>query len=267
MTSFVHANDVFTTEIRTGGVSGSVVSNTTNSPITGGGAQTVAGVVGTYSASGVYQGALATTYTITESISGSTTLNNQYDTAISCTNAYVASTTVLPTTYSYTTGADISPVSGDDISCTLTNSVKQPLVRVHKTVSSLVSVADRFTTQLRTGGVSGTVVSGTTNSATIGGGVVTTGGAGTYSASGSYQATAATIYTITEAITAGTSNLGQYTTTISCSNARAGATTVLPTTAPFNLTPAAGDDISCTLTNIANPVSYTHLTLPTKRIV
>ena len=43
---------------------------------------------------------------------------------------------------------------GDDISCTLTNSIRQPKIRVHKTVVSLVDANDRFTTQIRTGGMS-----------------------------------------------------------------------------------------------------------------
>ncbi|PTQ89995.1 hypothetical protein [Agitococcus lubricus] len=250
--SYVSANDVITTEIRTGGVAGTVVSNTTASTTVGGGVVTTAGATGTYNTAGTYQGMVGATYTITESISGSTTSTDQYETSISCTNAYTASTTVLPTTYSATLGADITVNSGDDISCTLSNRIKQPVIRVNKVVSSLVNASDRFTTQVRTGGVSGAVVSTTSSSTTTGGGVVTTGGAGTYNAAGSYQGIVGTSYTITEIISAGSSPLSQYTTTISCTNARVASTTPLPSTAPFILTPAAGDDISCTLTNIAN---------------
>jgi len=130
---------------------------------------------------------------------------------------------------------------------------------VHKTVASLVNAADRFTTQIRTGGSGGSVVSGTSASSTLGGGVLTTGGAGSYNAPGSFQAVAGTSYTLTEVLTAGPSNIGQYDVTVSCSNSRSGANTVLPSggAQPFNLTPAAGDDLTCTLSNAVRQPTVT----------
>lgn len=245
--SLVDANDRFTTELRTGGVSGMVVSNTSASTTLGGGVLTTGGAA-SYNATGQYQATIATAYTITESISVGSSLLNQYNTTISCTNVYTGSSTVLPTASPYT----ITPIAGDDISCTLSNSIKQPLIRVHKIVNGLRNSNDRFTTQIRTGGVSGTVVSSTTNSATTGGGVLTTGGSAYYQTAGSYQATIGTTYTLTEILSAGSSTLGQYNSSISCTNARTGAATVLPSgsTAPFNVVPVAGDDISCIFTNI-----------------
>ncbi|MDO8416575.1 MAG: hypothetical protein Q7S87_10240, partial [Agitococcus sp.] len=249
VTALVDANDRFTTQVRTGGVGGTVVSSTTNNVTTGGGVLTTGGAA-TYSAAGSFQSIIGTTYTFTEALSGGTSLANQYATTVSCTNARTTGpATTLPT------GAvqpfDIIPKAGDDVTCTLTNTPIAPLIRVNKTVTSIVDAADRFTTQIRTGGVAGTVVSDTTASATSGGGVLTTGGVATYTATGSNQSAAGTTYTLTEVISAGPSNVGQYDTTVSCSNSRAGATTTLPTgsTQPFNITPVAGDNITCTVSN------------------
>ncbi|RZU35410.1 hypothetical protein EV700_3363, partial [Fluviicoccus keumensis] len=249
VTALVDANDRFTTQIRTGGVAGTVVSGTTASATSGGGVLTTGGTA-TYSAPGSYQATIGTTYTLTEALSGGTSLANQYATSLSCVNARTAGpATTLPS--GSTAPFDLTPKAGDDISCTLTNTPIAPVIRINKTVTSIVNAADRFTTQIRTGGTGGTVVSDTTASATSGGGVLTTGGVGSYNAPGSLQAAAGTTYTFTEAMTAGPSNIGQYDTTVSCANSRAGATTPLPSgaTQPFNVTPAAGDNITCTVSN------------------
>ncbi|MCB1659158.1 MAG: hypothetical protein KDI39_13115, partial [Pseudomonadales bacterium] len=251
--SLVDANDRFVTQIRTGGVSGTVVSDLTASTTTGGGVLTTGGAA-TYNALGTYQGALATTYTITEVLSAGTSALNQYNTSISCTNTFATSSTVLPTGTAQP--FNIAVQAGDDISCTLSNSIKQPLLRINKVVDGLRNNDDRFTTQIRTGGVSGAVVSDLSNSLTTGGGVLTTGASAYYQTTGSYQATIGTTYTFTEILSAGSSTLGQYNTSISCTNARSGASTVLPSgsSAPFNVMPAAGDDITCIFTNIGGAV-------------
>ena len=254
--SLVDVNDRFTTQIRTGGISGAVVSDTSASAITGGGVTTTGGVA-TYNATGTYQGIMGTTYTLTEVMSAGTSVINQYATTLSCTNAYASSTTVLPT--GATQPFNIAAQAGDDITCTLSNSIKQPLIRVHKSVLSLIDNNDRFITHIRTGGVSGAVVSDTTASATTGGGALSIGGASVYNALGSYQATIGTTYTLTEAMSAGTSILAQYGSSMSCINMWAASSTALPSgsTAPFNVTPIAGDDIRCTFTNTANAYSLT----------
>ncbi|MCB1657470.1 MAG: hypothetical protein KDI39_04520 [Pseudomonadales bacterium] len=254
--SLLDVNDRFTTQIRTGGMSGAVVSDTTASTTTGGGVTTTGGVA-TYNALGIYQGLAGTTYTLTEVMSAGSSIINQYETTVSCTNAFAASTTVLPT--GATQPFSIATQAGDDITCTLSNSIKQPLIRVHKSVLSLIDTNDRFITHIRTGGVGGTIVSDTTVSATTGGGALTIGGAATYNALGSYQAVIGTTYTLTEAMSAGTSILAQYSPSMSCINMWTGSPTVLPTgsTAPFDVTPIAGDDIRCTFTNTANSYSIT----------
>jgi len=261
VSSLVDVNDLFTTEIRLV-ADNSLQSGTTASTTTGGGVLTTGGVA-TFNATGSFQGIASTPYNLTESISVGTSALSQYTTSIACTNAFASSATVLPT--GQVQPFNVTTNYGDDISCTLTNSIKQPTIRVHKTVSSLVDANDRFTTQVRTGGVSGAVVSNTTSSLTLGGGVVTTGGLTTDNATGSYQAVIGTTYTLTEAISAGTSALSQYNASMSCSNARlTGIATTLPTglTQPFNIVPKAGDDISCTLTNsIKQPLVRVHKTV------
>ncbi|HEX5360737.1 MAG TPA: hypothetical protein VFW49_06595 [Fluviicoccus sp.] len=249
VTALVDANDRFTTQLRTGGVSGTVVSGTSASLTTGGGVLTTGGAA-TYNAPGSYQATVGTPLTITEALSGGSSLANQYATSLSCSNSRTSGpATTLPS--GSTPPFDLTPKAGDDISCTLINTPIAPLIRVNKTVTSIVNVADRFTTQIRTGGAGGTVVSDTSASATSGGGVLTTAGAGSYNAPGSYQATAGTAYTLTEVMAAGPSNIGQYNTVINCTNSRSGAVTALPSGAaqPFSLTPAAGDNISCTVSN------------------
>ena len=57
-----------------------------------------------------------TAYTLSESAAG-TTLTNQYTSALGCTNAWAGSATHLPTT----PGASVTPVMGDVVTCTITN--------------------------------------------------------------------------------------------------------------------------------------------------
>jgi|GEM_PF-1971839 conserved repeat domain len=66
------------------------------------------------------------------------------------------------------------------------------------------------------------------------------------------------LHTLSEAA-AGTTDLGDYTSTYSCANASSGTGTVLPsgTGTSFSLTPASGDDITCTVVNTRRPVTLT----------
>ena len=88
-----------------------------------------------------------------------------------------------------------------------------------------------------------------------GGGTATTSGTGATITGGTVTVASATpgaAYTLSETMAPGSpSPLSSYGGSIACSNARAGATTVLPSGAGtgFPLTPLAGDDISCVLTN------------------
>jgi uncharacterized repeat protein (TIGR01451 family) len=66
------------------------------------------------------------------------------------------------------------------------------------------------------------------------------------------------LHTLSEAA-AGTTDLSDYTSTYSCANASSGTGTILPsgTGTSFSLTPASGDDITCTVVNTRRPVTLT----------
>ncbi|GAB3583179.1 hypothetical protein GCM10027406_27240 [Leifsonia lichenia] len=137
-------------------------------------------------------------------------------------------------------------------STTLT--VRAPRIELSKALGApRQSDTDQFTTQLRVGGPTGTVVNDTTASTTTGGGATVDPGTGT---TGSVVATEGTAYTLTE-VAAGTTVLASYASTITCTDTF-GLQPGLPTNAPFTgsltLTPVAGADIHCTLSNTAQPI-------------
>jgi len=154
---------------------------------------------------------------------------------------------------SYVNGpANVSTNLNPPGSTTLT--VRAPRIELSKALGApRQSDTDQFTTQLRVGGPSGTVVNDTTSSTTTGGGATVDPGTGT---TGSTLANVGTAYTLTEAA-AGTTVLASYASTITCTDAF-GLQPGLPTNAPFTgaltLTPVAGADIHCTLSNTAQPI-------------
>lgn len=128
--------------------------------------------------------------------------------------------------------------------------------------SARAVAADQFTVAIRTGGVSGTVVSATTNSTTTGSGATVTSGSGT---SGTYTGAAGTAYTVTETMSgaSGQSPLSTaYSRSLTCTNVSgapqvsglpSGSTLAMTgSTAAFTL-PAltAGANVSCVITNTA----------------
>lgn len=134
-----------------------------------------------------------------------------------------------------------------------TLTVRAPRITLNKALGTPRGAAtDQFTMQLRTGGATGTVVNDTANSTTTGTGSTVTAGTGT---TGAYVATAGTTYTLTEAA-AGTANLANYAGTITCTDSF-GLQTGLPNSATFTgslgITPVAGANIVCTLSNTAQP--------------
>lgn len=134
-----------------------------------------------------------------------------------------------------------------------TLTVRAPRITLNKALGTPRGAAtDQFTMQLRTGGATGTVVNDTANSTTTGTGSTVTAGTGT---TGAYVATAGTTYTLTEAA-AGTANLANYAGTITCTDSF-GLQNGLPNSATFTgslgITPVAGANIVCTLSNTAQP--------------
>ncbi len=112
--------------------------------------------------------------------------------------------------------------------------------------------SDQFTLQIKN--ASNTVVNATASSTTTGAGATVDIATGT---TGSFTASGGQTYTLTEAGAGGT-NISSYLSSIACTNASTGSTTVLPRGqivggSSFSLTPAILDDIRCTITNTQRP--------------
>ncbi|MFJ4262837.1 hypothetical protein ACIPYU_10355 [Paenarthrobacter nicotinovorans] len=130
--------------------------------------------------------------------------------------------------------------------------VKAPRIELSKALNSPRLVdSDQFTTAIHSGSATGPVVNSTANSTTAGTGSTVTVGTGV---TGKYVADTATTYYLTESA----ANLADYDKSITCTDAN-GLQPGLPSGAAFDqsfaLTPVAGADISCVLTNTALPVS------------
>ena len=80
-----------------------------------------------------FLGTAATNYAFVEGPSGTTNLT-YYTSGMACTNAYAASTTVLPTIV----GGTVTPVLGDNITCTITNTPKPNLANLIITKTTIV---------------------------------------------------------------------------------------------------------------------------------
>lgn len=239
----IAASDQFAVAIRTGGVGGAPVASGT----TTGSGNTVTGGTGT---TGVFAATFGTAYTLTEQMApGSASALSQYNSTITCIdpNGFQPG---LPSNASYNpvTGFTITPVAGAAIACSITNSVGATISVQKALPSGRVAAADQFELAIRTGGVGGTPVA---TGLTTGTGTTATGGTGTF------LATPSTVYTLTEAMASGSASaLGQYTSTISCTDTAGVMTSGLPS-GPFNpatganITPVAGAAIACTITNTA----------------
>lgn len=122
-----------------------------------------------------------------------------------------------------------------DITCTFTNT-KAAILRLQKALpDGRAGSADQFTLSM----------AGTGAPAAL-----TTTGAGS-TATGTLlhsTATPGSAYALSEAA-AGGANLTYYASTYSCSNARSGGQTPNGSGTAFDVTPAAGDDLTCTFTN------------------
>ncbi len=170
---------------------------------------------------------------------GSVSTLGDYDTRLTCTNAFAGSGATpnasLPSNSNVST-FDLTPAPGDDITCTYTNSPK-PRISLQKAIAA-------------TGG--GRVIATDQFALTLGTSAGTTTGTGSSITSGalSFVGSAGVAVSLSEAA-AGSTNLANYSTSISCTNSNAGSATVLPNGSgiSFNFVPASKDVISCTLTN------------------
>ncbi|MGZ6887638.1 MAG: beta strand repeat-containing protein [Acidimicrobiia bacterium] len=194
---------------------------------------------GTSATTGTTTVTAGTTYTLSEVMAaGSVGTLADYDASIACTNSFGSSVTTLPSGTG--TSFTVTPAAADAISCTITNAAK-PHITFLKSITSRVVSGDQFTVK---------ITHGVTTDASA-----TTSGSGTSATTGSTALTAGTTYTLSEVMAGGTSSLSDYLNTISCSNSAGGSATVLPSGSgtSFTVTPAAADNITCTLTNTAKP--------------
>lgn len=165
-------------------------------------------------------------------------------TGATCVNA--AGTTVGSLTGStYTlTGAEIG--ASVSFTCTFTNT-KLPILRLQKALPSGRFVAtDQFA--LTIAGTGGPATVTTTGAGTTATGVATLN-----------PGALGAVYTLSEAGAAG-ALLTNYATTYACTNALPGGQTPSGSGASFTITAVAGDDLTCTLTNIRNNQADLRLT-------
>lgn len=186
--------------------------------------------------------------TLTDTMAaGSTLLLNQFVPSISCSNS-AASPTVLPSGVSDAGSWTFTPATNDNITCTISNTVRAPTINLTKTVAGRGDPADQFTVTVREGAA--TVL-----------GSATTSGAGTTASTGAVALNSlSSTYSINETMAAGSASvINQYTVVANCSNSRPGGV-ASPALAPngtggFNVTVSAGDVIACSLTNTPRAAS------------
>lgn len=124
--------------------------------------------------------------------------------------------------------------SGEALTCTFTNS--RTTLRLQKQLpGGRAQAGDQFTLAIAGPGAPAAVT--TTGSGSTATGTVTHA-----------SATAGSAYTLSETA-AGSTVLSNYTTTYSCTNARAGGQTPSGSGTSFSVTPVAGDDLTCSFTN------------------
>ncbi len=168
---------------------------------------------------------------------GSVNSLSHYRSVLTCTNTATGSSTPLPTNVVTTAYNFGSLQFGDAVQCTFTETPYPHLTLTKALAASGRQFSgDQFTLTI----AQGATVVGTT----------TTTGSGATVSNGStpqVQLSAGTAYNLSEAA-AGTTTLGQYTATMSCTNA-ATSSTVLPTAAGGSVTPQMGDVIACVITN------------------
>ncbi len=185
--------------------------------------------------------------TITESMAtGSVNTLAHYSSKLTCTNTATGSTTIVPTNV-VTTSYNFGTLQfGDAVQCTFSNT-PFPHLKLQKALGTggRQFAGDQFKVDINQGAT--TVATATTTGA---GTAVTTG------VTPLYQATAGTTYTLTESAVGSTSLL-QYTNAMTCTNANATSTTVLPTAVSGAITPALGDVVTCTITNTPRAANAT----------
>jgi hypothetical protein len=177
-----------------------------------------------------------TAYTLSEAAAGSpATVLSNYRTTYACTNTRTGGQTPSGSGTSFT----VTPAANDDLTCTFTNS-RIATLRLRKELPNGRSVAgDQF--RLSIAGTDAPAAVTTTGTGSAATGTVT-----------HTTATAGSTYTLSETAASG-AVLGNYATTYSCTNARSGGQTPSGSDTTFEVTPVAGDDLTCTFSNALRP--------------
>lgn len=182
--------------------------------------------------------------TVSEAMaSGSASALASYVPSLTCSNAQPGSPTVMPAAVAATAVNLGTLAYGDAVTCLFTNTALPRLTLSKALSGTRVFAADQFTLSV----ASASAVVATTT---------TTGSGATLAASATPLAVvpAAQPYTFSEAA-AGSTVLGYYAATMACTNAFAGSPTTLPTAPGGAVTPRAGDNIACTISNAPKPPS------------
>ncbi len=164
-----------------------------------------------------------------------------YSGRLTCTNTNASSATPLPNNLA-TTSYSFGPLAyGDAINCNFINT-PLPRLRLAKALGGTrVFTGDQFIMNINTGA---TTVATTTTTGT--------GATVANASTPAFLGTVGTSYGFDE-IASGTTNLTYYTSGMACTNAFGASTTVLPTVIGGTVSPALGDNISCTITNNPKP--------------
>lgn len=184
--------------------------------------------------------AASTATTITEAATAGYRLTD-----ISCTGLGSGGTATPTYTNSATVAGSVllnaaATALGSNIQCTFTNE-RISLIRLQKALpDGRAQSGDQFVLAMSGAGAPVSVT--TTGTGTTATGTLTHA-----------SATAGAVYTLSES-GAGTTVLAQYTTTYACTNARAGGQTPSGSGTSFSVTPAAGDDLTCTFSNTVAPL-------------
>lgn len=229
----VNSSDQFTVSASGGGTLTGTTSATTEGTET--------------SASTTFYSTPGTALTLTDAKSAGPTPLAEYDSRLTCSNAFsgpgATASTSLPSNLG-ATSTSLTPAPGDDITCTYTNTPK-PRITLQKIIAAAgggrVAATDQFTLAM-TGAMP-----------------VTTTGSGSVINSDpiSLVATAGVELALSESA-AGTTDLANYATTYSCANTGSGGTVVAPGSGTsFPLTPANNDVIACSFTNTRKSASLT----------
>lgn len=170
--------------------------------------------------------------------SGSSSTLSQYRPQLTCINNSAGSPTIMPTNVETTNYSFGSLAFGDAVEC-IFNNTPYPHVSLEKQLSAAGRIFDTDQFRIRIREANSTIAASTT---------VGTGAVVSNSPIPMTQLVEGTTYRVDE-LARGTTDLGRYTASLSCSNANTGSTTALPTTIATDFTPAIGDVITCVITN------------------